>query len=427
MHANGRMKLVVNDPRRGLFRVNRAVFVSPEILELERRNVFDHSWLYVGHESEVRKPGDFIARDVGGRPLILCHGSDGELRVLINSCTHRGAQLCREPAGNARTFQCFYHAWTFNNHGELVGVPDAGGYGGAFRKEQLGLKSPARITNYRGMVFASFDPAIEDFVDYLAGAKEVLDTILDQAEDGMEIAAGTQSYSFRANWKLLVENSIDGYHLRSTHHTYLEYLRSVGADLGGRPFRGHARALGNGHGVIEHSGPMGRPCALWEPRWGEEVKREIAALRARLVERFGEQRAERIAEWNRNLLIYPNLIVNDIMSLTVRTFYPITPGYLEVSAWAMMPRSESPRWRALRLDNFLTFLGPGGFATPDDLAALDSCQLGFRGFKEAQWSDISRGMNRDSDATDEEQMRSFWRRWSEQIEGGSTARRRAVA
>jgi p-cumate 2,3-dioxygenase alpha subunit len=92
-----------------------------------------------------------------------------------------------------------------------------------------------------------------------------------------------------------------------------------------------------------------------------------------------------------------------------------------------MPRSEGPRWQARRLDNFLTFLGPGGFATPDDLAALDSCQRGFRGFKETQWSDISRGMNRDSDVTDEEQMRSFWRRWSEQIEGGSAARRRAVA
>ena len=305
-------------------------------------------------------------------------------------------------------------------------MPDAAGYGGWFRKEELGLKQPPRIASYRGLIFTSFDPAIEDLTDYLAGAKEVLDTILDQAEDGMQIAAGTQSYSFRANWKLLVENSIDGYHLRSTHHTYLEYLKSVGADFG-RPFRGYGRSLGNGHAVIEHSGPMGRPCALWEPRWGEEVRREIEAIKARLVARFGPERAERIAEWNRNLLIYPNLVINDIMSLTVRTFYPVEPGYLEVSAWAMMPRSEGARWHALRLDNFLTFLGPGGFATPDDLSALDSCQLGFRGCKETEWSDISRGMTRDPDVTDEEQMRAFWRRWSEQMEGGSTARKRAVA
>src|SRR5579883_1382707 len=329
MHANGRMKLVVDDQRRGLFRVHRSVFVSPEILELERRNVFDRSWLYVGHESEVRNPGDFVARDVGGRPLIMIRGTDGQLRVLINSCTHRGAQVCRETSGNAKTFQCFYHAWTFNNQGELAGVPDAAGYGGWFRKEELGLKQPPRIASYRGLIFTSFDPAIEDLTDYLAGAKEVLDTILDQAEDGMQIAAGTQSYSFRANWKLLVENSIDGYHLRSTHHTYLEYLKSVGADFG-RPFRGYGRSLGNGHAVIEHSGPMGRPCALWEPRWGEEVRREIEAIKARLVARFGPERAERIAEWNRNLLIYPNLVINDIMSLTVRTFYPVEPGYLEV-------------------------------------------------------------------------------------------------
>ncbi|MBF6569051.1 MAG: Rieske 2Fe-2S domain-containing protein [Candidatus Binataceae bacterium] len=426
MQANGRTKLVIDDQRNGIFRVNRSVFVSPEILELERRNIFDRSWLYVGHESEVRNPGDFVTRDVGGRPVIMSHGADGQIRVLINSCTHRGAQVCRESDGNAKSFQCFYHAWTFNNQGDLIGVPDAAGYGGAFRRETLSLKAPARTTNYRGMIFLSFDPAIEDFVDYLADAKEVLDVILDQAEDGMEIAPGSQKYSFRANWKLLVENSIDGYHLRSTHHTYLEYLRSTGADFN-EPVRGHARALGNGHGVIEHTGPMGRPCAKWEPRWGEKVKGEMAAVRRRLAERYGEKRADRITNWNRNLHIYPSLIVNDIMSLTVRTWNPIAPDYLEVSAWAMTPRNEGAQWRAIRLDNFLTFLGPGGFATPDDLAALDSCQLGFRASKEVEWSDISRGMVHDADMSDEEQMRSFWRRWSQQIEDGSAARRRAVA
>src|SRR5262249_36211075 len=152
------------------------------------------------HESEVNNPGDFISREVGGRPLILIRGADGQIRVLVNSCTHRGAQVCRESAGNAKTFQCFYHAWTYNNQGDLVGVPDAGGYSPSFRKEEFGLKQPARVANYRGMIFASFDPAIEDLVDYLAEAKEVLDTILDQAEDGMQIASGTQIYSFRANW-----------------------------------------------------------------------------------------------------------------------------------------------------------------------------------------------------------------------------------
>src|SRR5579885_38556 len=178
---NGRLRnLIIDDPRRCLFQVHRSAYTSKEILEIERERVFDRSWIYVGHESEVRNPGDFQSRDVAGRPVILIRDSDGGLRVLINSCTQRGAQVCREAEGNARTFQCFYHAWTFNNRGELVGVPDAAGYGGAFRREDNGLRTVPRAESYRGLIFVSFDPEIEDLVTYLAGAKEVLDAILDQ-------------------------------------------------------------------------------------------------------------------------------------------------------------------------------------------------------------------------------------------------------
>ena len=121
-----------------------------------------------------------------------------------------------------------------------------------------------------------------------------------------------------------------------------------------------------------------------------------------------------MADHNRNLFIYPNLIINDIMAVTVRTFMPQSPEHMEVTAWQLAPRDEGPEVRARRLDSFLTFLGPGGFATPDDIEALESCQAGFRSGG-VEWSDISRGMNRDPRAQDEEQMRAFWRRWSEQV------------
>jgi p-cumate 2,3-dioxygenase subunit alpha len=414
-------ELIIDDRARGIFRVHRSAFVSPEILALERERVFDRSWLYVGHESEVRERGDFKSREVGGRPLIMWRGDDGEVRVLINSCTHRGAQFCREREGNAQRMQCFYHAWTFNCRGELAGVPDPAGYGPEFRREELGLRQPARVTNYRGLVFASFDPGVAEFTDYLAGAKQYLDLILDQSEAGMEIVSGTQQYCMRANWKLLVENSIDGYHAFPTHKTYFEYQEESGADMSLRPVGGWGYALGFGHAVMEHTGPYGRPVALWEPRWGEKARSEVDRIRRHLVERFGEERTHHIADLNHNLLIYPNLIINDIMSLTMRTFYPVEPGYLQVTAWALAPREESPSWRAYRLDNFLTFLGPGGFATPDDVAALESCQAGFRALREVGWSDISRGMKRVPEAIDEEQMRAFWRRWHEQMSGTAEA------
>ena len=121
-----------------------------------------------------------------------------------------------------------------------------------------------------------------------------------------------------------------------------------------------------------------------------------------------------MADINRNLLIYPNLVVNDIMAVTVRTFMPSAPGQMDVTAWELAPADELAQLRQRRLDSFLTFLGPGGFATPDDLEALESCQQGFASGG-VEWNDISRGMGREPEANDEEQMRAFWRRWQQQM------------
>jgi p-cumate 2,3-dioxygenase alpha subunit len=130
-----------------------------------------------------------------------------------------------------------------------------------------------------------------------------------------------------------------------------------------------------------------------------------------------------MAEVNRNMLIYPNLIINDIMAVTVRTFYPPAPDTVDVTAWELAPVNELPALRQRRLDSFLTFLGPGGFATPDDVEALESCQQGFSSGGVA-WNDISRGMGRSPMANDEEQMRAFWRRWQQQM--GAAADRAGV-
>src|SRR5207237_9315220 len=115
--------LVIDDGQAGVFRVHRSAMTAPEILALERERIFDRCWLYVGHESEIPGPGDYRRRTVANRSVIFARGSDGVIRTLLNTCMHRGARVCRQDEGNARTFQCFYHAWTFDNRGELVGVP----------------------------------------------------------------------------------------------------------------------------------------------------------------------------------------------------------------------------------------------------------------------------------------------------------------
>lgn len=408
--------LVDEDPARARFRVHRSTMTSPELHAREIERVFGHSWLYVGHESEIREPGDYVRRPVGGRPMFMVRGAkSGQVHVFHNTCPHRGAVVCRQDSGTAKVFQCFYHAWSFDTEGNLVGVPGREAYEGLDFSE-LGLRPVARCESYRGFVFASVDPGVPELVDHLAGAREYLDLAVDALGDA-EIITGTNQYAIDANWKLLAENSIDGYHAVPTHDTYFKYLVALGTDLSGG-VAGSARALGNGHGVVEYAAPWGRPVAKWEPLFGETAREEIDRIRGELVDRHGEARASRMADTNRNLLIYPNLVVNDIMAVTVRTFFPVAPDRMEVTAWELAPRDELPALRQRRLDSFLTFLGPGGFATPDDIEALESCQQGFRSGG-VEWNDLSRGMSRDPRTDDEEQMRSFWRRWSEQMETGS--------
>src|SRR5205814_6282025 len=95
--------IVIDNCEEGLFRVNRRAFTDPHILELEKERVFDQCWIYVGHESEIPNPGDFRSRRVAGRPVILVRGTDGQVRVLLNTCRHRGALVCCEKADRKST------------------------------------------------------------------------------------------------------------------------------------------------------------------------------------------------------------------------------------------------------------------------------------------------------------------------------------
>ena len=395
--------------------------MSPGLYERERQRIFERCWIYVGHESEVENPGDYCRRTVAGRPLLFVRGGDGLIRVFLNSCPHRGAQICRDDAGNADVLRCPYHAWSFSNQGQLIGVPQADAYGPCFDRNALGLMAPPRADSYRGFHFVSFDPDVEDLVGYLGGAREYLDLVVDQAEHGLRVVRGSNRYAIKANWKLLVENSLDAYHLASTHRAYVDYIAGVGTDASGRTMAarppGRARALGNGHAVAENVPVNGRPIAHWHPVFGAAAKAPMAKVRARLVDRYGEAHTRRIADTSRNLLIYPNLLILDFVAIAIRYIEPLAPGSMAVTAWHLVPREESGALLAARLDSYLTFLGPGGFATPDDVEILESCQAGFQA-TEMAFSDVSRGMLKPCPGTtDEIQMRAFWRQWHAHLQG----------
>ncbi|WP_181779036.1 aromatic ring-hydroxylating oxygenase subunit alpha [Pseudonocardia pini] len=394
------------------FRVNRAAMVDPDVFAREQERIFDKVWLYVGHETELTKPNDFKTRTVAGRPLIFARDRRGVVQVWVNSCPHRGAMICREPAGNARFMTCFYHGWSFDTSGRLVSVPGDTAYGPDFVRP--GLAAPPQVDSYRGFVFVSFNPDVEPLADYLAEATEFIDLVCDQSESGMQVLEGTHEYSVKANWKLLVENSYDGYHAVSTHQRYFEMVMASGAEL-------DATALGDSIGVALGNG---HAASVGGPNTGGMFGRPLsAAAQAERQGRFESLRGRHGAAWvdrmtgARNLVIFPNLVIIDlVMGVVIRKIDPVRPDYMEVTAWELVPPEEGAELRKQRLDNFLTFWGPGGLASPDDVEALETCQRSFAAHRELPWSDVSRGMvSAVPLGSDELQMRTWWRRWNELV------------
>jgi p-cumate 2,3-dioxygenase alpha subunit len=426
--------LIVEREEDGYFAYHRSALTSEALHRAELEHIFNRCWLYLGHESEIAEPGDFVRRTVATRPLFFVRSrTTGDVRVFANSCTHRGATICRRDRGNVKTFQCFYHAWTFDSDGTLIGVPDEEGYGPRFDKSQFGLVPVPRMESYRGLIFVSFDPDVEELVDYLAGARAYIDAMMDAAEvaaafadEGngasrggwsgpLQVLRGTHQYGIKANWKLLVENSFDGYHLGPTHATYFQFLKDQKVDVS--PSTGSMTLLGNGHCVIEYTGSWGRPIARWASQFGDASRAQLDALREKIIAELGET-GHRMAELNRNLYIYPNLFVMDNNATALRVIEPTATEYMDVAQHELAPRIEDPTVRKVRLESYVTFAGPGGLATPDDVEALESCQQGAH--SGVEWSLLSRGyFSEEPPMSGELQMRSFWRRWQEQLLAGS--------
>ena len=205
-----------------------------------------------------------------------------------------------------------YHGWTYHPDGRLKSVPGDNAYGPSFNKDEMGLVAVPRLEQYRDFYFASFDRDAVDLETYLGKAKDYIDLVVDQSPSGkMQIISGTQEYDIRANWKLLVENSVDDYHLIATHSTWLNYMRNSGVNITPPkgelllPTSGFGRDLGNGHLTTDNPNYRGRPVARWISVYGEDAKADIDAIRSELVQRLGSERAARVADTNRNLASFP--------------------------------------------------------------------------------------------------------------------------
>src|SRR5262245_6713120 len=165
--SEGGMRMEIKslvDPEGGL--INRRIFADREIYELERERLFARCWLYLGHESEVPHPGDFVAAYMGEEPVILWRDLGGRLNAFLNLCRHRGNRVCRADQGNAKLLTCSYHGWTYNSEGRLAVVPMVD----AFRdldRAQWSLIPVAQLESYKGLIFATFDAAAPTLQEYL--------------------------------------------------------------------------------------------------------------------------------------------------------------------------------------------------------------------------------------------------------------------
>jgi p-cumate 2,3-dioxygenase alpha subunit len=411
-------QLIMDDPEQGLFRVHRSTMTSEEVQRLEQERIFDRSWVYVGHESELPNPGDFIRRRVASRPMFFVHGKDGKLRAFLNTCRHRGAMVCRQDYGNAAAFQCFYHGWTYDNKGDLIGVPDEEGYAPAFDKSELGLMQPPLVEQYRGFYFACFDRSAQSLDSYLGDVKVFLDIVIDQTEGGIRILPGPVRYAIRANWKLLVENSVDGYHVPTTHQSYIQYLKDQGVSMADPKGRSWGIDIGHGHGAFSGRERSAGQYGGVIDHFTDDVKVRLDKVKAQQIHRYGKER-EDWAPGRVNFLVYPNMAF--VGKTTLRTIWPVSPGLMEITGWAIVPKNESAEEQQARINEIPLFQGPGGFASPDDLEALESSQLGYAA-TEVEWNDLSKGMDRAPKPDDELQMRAFWRQWQADMLGLPQAR-----
>ncbi len=204
-------------------RVPAAIFGDGELYHQELRRVFGRCWLFLAHESEIPRPGDFVRRRMGEDSFIVVRDDTGEINVLFDACRHRGVQLCRGDAGQTRHFRCPYHGWTYDTAGRLTGAPAWRQALDGLAKQDNGLLRPAQTGRRHGLIFATLDPGAPPLAEYLGDAAWYLDLIFAPDPDGIEVIAPPQRFIIDANWKSPAENFCgDDYHLATLHRSVWE-------------------------------------------------------------------------------------------------------------------------------------------------------------------------------------------------------------
>jgi phenylpropionate dioxygenase-like ring-hydroxylating dioxygenase large terminal subunit len=205
--------------------VHRDVYISDEIFGLEMRHLWRNTWIYVGHDSQVPQPGDYYTTDIARQPVIMLRDNESQVRVLMNRCAHKGAQLVSARSGHceAGLLRCPYHGWTYRLDGSVRTIPIKAGYEGTGLEQSRsarGIVVLPNVANYRGFVFVRLAEHGPGFEEYFGDSLTSIDNMVDRAPGGrLEVAGGTLRYMHDCNWKMFVENLNDTMHPMVSHES----------------------------------------------------------------------------------------------------------------------------------------------------------------------------------------------------------------
>lgn len=366
------MKTNLVDEENGL--VSCELFTNQQIFDAEIERIFNKVWLYVGHESEIREPGNFVTRSLAGEPVIVIRGDDSQVHVLLNSCRHRGVKVCRADSGTARRFACPYHGWVYGRTGDLVSTSFDGFFPEGTDFSEMGLIRVPRVSTYKGLIFASWNADVVELDEYLGDFKFYLDMIFARTPGGMEVLGPPQRSRVKANWKTAAINfGTDTQHIATTHRGPM-FLRNKFNPQGPvappgratRPARQITTAPGHNITLVSSSDDA-PPFADYNP--------DVVPLFAAALDDVQHDILNRLDVVVAT--VFPNMsfVEQDIVSetfgagkcLILRLWQPISATELEVNSWCLAEQEASPEYKAESFANGIRVFGIAGTFEQDDV------------------------------------------------------------
>lgn len=425
----GELRALVNDQAG---QVDPRIYSDKDIFDIEMDRVFGRSWLYLAHESQLMRAGDYFNTYMGNDQVVVVRQADGAVAAFLNMCSHRGMKVCRADFGNAKAFTCPYHGWSYDLGGQLVNVPmEQEAFHGQLAKGHWGLKRVPRIEQRYGLIFGNWDENAPALRDYLGTMDWYLAQFLDRAEGGTELVGGLQKWVIPCNWKLAAEQfGSDMYHADQTHGSVKLAHLPPNFDPTKAMFPrestqfssalGHCIGFWTNHKAVSDLGVL-RPIlgARGAEYYGGDGRAKAAA-------RIGTTRAYTMA--SAHATVFPNLSYL-AGSHTMRVWHPRGPNEIEVWAFTVLdkglPEGIGDEWRKGVARTF----SPAGIFEQDDSENWVDIQNQLRGFKARSTRlNVEMGLGNAQDdhpefpgrvnyGYAEEGARGFYRHWAEMMAG----------